>query len=170
MGYQLIEHIEVGAGGAASIEFTGIPQDGVSLVLTLSGRSPRAIDTTAITMTFNNSTTFDYTKRVLYGNGSGVSSTTQTVTSYVILPNMNAATSTGSTFSSREIHIPNYTSSIAKSFSMNSVSENNATSAYQNLLAGSWAGTAAITSIQIATFGYNFAQYSTASLYKITAD
>jgi hypothetical protein len=35
MGYQLIETIEVGSGGAASIEFTSIPQDGVQFLTTL---------------------------------------------------------------------------------------------------------------------------------------
>lgn len=165
---QLVSTVTVGAGGAASISFTGIPQDGTDLILALSGRSPRATDHTNITMTFNNSTSFNYVKRVLEGTGSGVSSTTQTATSYVVLSNMNAASSTANIFSNFQIYIPNYTSSTAKSFSRDHVSENNATLAYQEILAGSWAGTAAITSIQLATFSFNFSEGTVASLYKIT--
>ena len=39
MGMQLIEHIEVGSGGAASIEFTGIDQTGQDLLLKVSSRN-----------------------------------------------------------------------------------------------------------------------------------
>jgi len=36
---QLIERVEVGPGGAASIDFTNIPQDGAHLVVVASLRS-----------------------------------------------------------------------------------------------------------------------------------
>jgi hypothetical protein len=53
MGYQLIEHIEVGSGGAASIEFTGIPQDGVDLVLLASLRTDATGDLASISTKLN---------------------------------------------------------------------------------------------------------------------
>jgi len=67
------------------------------------------------------------------------------------------------------IYIPNYTSSNAKSASIDGVSENNATASYQTIDAFLWNDTSAITSITLTLSGGNFAQYSSASLYGVTA-
>ncbi len=71
------------------------------------------------------------------------------------------------TFANGEIYIPNYTASVNKSVSIDSVTENNATSAIAALDAGLWANTAAITSINLNGNNGNFVQYSTAYLYGI---
>ena len=39
MGMTLIETVEVGAGGASSIQFDSIPQDGIDLVIRMSARN-----------------------------------------------------------------------------------------------------------------------------------
>jgi hypothetical protein len=75
---------------------------------------------------------------------------------------------TANTFGNTSIYIPNYRSSAAKSFSVDAVTENNATLAYQNIQAGLWNNSAAITSISISFLsGGNWAQGSSASLYGI---
>ena len=56
-----------------------------------------------------------------------------------------------------------------ESVSVDSVQENNATEAYQTIVAGLWNDTSAITSMVIGNFGGGFAEHSSASLYGITA-
>jgi hypothetical protein len=164
MGYQLIETIEVGSGGAASIEFTSIPQDGVSLVVLCSLRVTNNSGESRIRL--NNSTT-GYSAILLYGDGSSAGSYS-TSSTYIQLGDTQYS-ATANTFASVQVTIPNYTSSSAKSTSSENVSENNGTLAYQNVVAGSWTGTAAIASLQILGSS-SFVQHSTASLYKVTAD
>ena len=80
MAYELIETIEVGAGGAASIEFTSIPQDGVDLVLVLSTRMDRATDWYSLYARINDDSTTAYSRKALSGDGSVVSSLVNDVT------------------------------------------------------------------------------------------
>jgi hypothetical protein len=163
MGYQLIETIEVPSGGAASIEFTGIPQDGVDLVLAFSGRG----DTTsqAVKIQPNSATTNLLTVR-LYGTGSSVVSLTDTS----IYAWTEQSSYTANTFSSNEIYFSNYAGATAKSISINGANENNATLAFADISAGSWNDTSAITSIKLLPTSGNLVEHSTASLYKVTAD
>lgn len=159
MTMQLISTITVGSGGAASIEFTGIPQDGTDLLVISSLR--HSVDNAGGTLSFNTGGTF--TRRRLLGTGSAASSDTATVDYQV-----NTSTSTASTFASGAIYVPNYTSGAAKSYSVDSVNENNASLANQSIIAGLWSETAAITSVTLTPGSGNFVQHSTASLYKIT--
>ena len=163
MTMTLVETLEVGAGGAASIEFASIPQDADDLLLQVSSRNTSTSN--ALYIYLNNDTTAtNYTYRYLMGTGSGVSSAT--ANSNIIALN-EPSSFTASTFSNTSLYLPNYGSSAAKSMSVDTVTENNATLSYQRLYASSWTGTSAITSLTI--YGSaDFAQYSTASLYKIT--
>lgn len=166
---ELIETITLGSS-AASIEFTSIPQDGTDLVLVLSGRITQNASYWQMEMQFNGDTGSNYAWRSLYGDGSGsVASTNSTTTSIRVgYVQANSASSLANTFNSQQIVIPNYASSAAKSTSSESVTENNSTSTRAWLAAGSWTGTSAITSIKLESAGFDFMQYSTASLYKIT--
>jgi hypothetical protein len=119
-----------------------------------------------MTLTFNGSTS-TYSSRILEGGDSVAVSSTGSSSSF----QMN---STGllytSTFANNEIYIPNYTSSNFKSVSIDSVSEaNQAGAVYQDMVAGLWSTTSAITSITLTSLstGNNFVQYSTATLYGI---
>jgi hypothetical protein len=165
MAMTLVETVTVGSGGAASITFSSIPQTGKDLVLLISPRSSNASLTVSTTIKFNASST-GYSGRYLYGSGSSAASSSYSTTQGY-LGDTNAASSTASTFSNVLAYIPNYTGSTAKSFSSDSVMENNATEAYQFIYASSWSGTDAITSIELSNFG-NFAQHSTASLYIVS--
>jgi hypothetical protein len=148
----------VGAGGAASITFSSIPQTFTDLVLVLSTRSTSGSD---LTMTFNANGT-GYSRRLLIGDGSTTISVAASNNFFAL--NGNSAY-TASTFGNNCITIPNYTGSGNKTLSTDGVNENNATTALQVFYAGLWSNTAAITSIELGAGAGNFAQFSTATLY-----
>ena len=170
MGMTLIEHIEVGSGGAASIEFTGIDQTGTDLVLMFSGRSTNtgSYPYGFVNIEFNGDQNGNYSYlRLRAQDGTVASATSQTKYRCEIglMPNASA---TANTFSSSETIISNYTSSTVKSISTNTVTENNATDAATEIVTNKWNGSA-LTSMSISTAS-NIEEYSTASLYIITAD
>ena len=157
---QVIEHIEL-ASAQSSITFSSIPQTFTDLYLTLSLRSGETGVTTA-TIDLNSTAP---TARYLRGNGATASSGTAPELLF------NGSTTTANTFSNAGVLIPNYTSSNQKSGSVDLVVENNSasTSVYQYIYALLWNVTSAVTSITI-TDDYNqFVQYSSATLYGITA-
>ena len=165
----LIETVTVGAGGAASIEFAAIPQDGSDLELVYSGRAALGSDIRGIDIVLNSDTGANYNRLRVYGDGSTVSSSGPHTDNNLEVGWINGAGTTANTFGSAKIYISNYTSSTAKSISSDAVTENNGTTAYATLFANSWSGTAAITSMTISTAG-DIAEHSTASLYKIKYD
>jgi len=111
MSYELIETVEVGAGGAASIEFTSIPQDGTDLVVLLSGRTTSGSNRADLEL---NGSTANFTRLRLTGNGSSVASGSHTNS---IFQGVSRASDTANTFGNTSIYISNYTSSNAKSIS-----------------------------------------------------
>ncbi len=166
MALQLIEIADYTVQSPqASIDFTSIPQGYTDLKLVISGRSNRsAQQADNLFITFNSNTS-SYSIRILMGNGSSASSATYSsrYASFAV----DAAGSTTNTFSSHEIYIPNYTGSNNKSYSVDSVSENNATAAQMDLLAGLWSNTSAITSISVLPEVSTWATNTTATLYGV---
>jgi hypothetical protein len=168
--YTLISSATVGAGGAANIEFTSIPATYTDLAIYLSIRSARAANQDPLRMQFN-STTTGYSYRQLYGGAAGGSIVTGSDLGSVAFAGISpAANNTANTFSSQWIYIPNYTASSNKSYSIDSVSENNASTYFQlDLIAQLWSNSAAISSIKLLSENAaNFVQYSTAYLYGIS--
>lgn len=166
--YTLISSVTVGSGGAANIEFVSIPATYTDLLLKYSVRTERTNDPgDEIFITFNNSGS-SYSGRYVRGYGTGVDSSTLS-SSYLNRNWASTNNATSNTFANQELYIPNYTSSNNKSVSLDSVSENNASSANTVLVAGLWSNSAAITSIKLVPeIGPNFVQYSTAYLYGIS--
>ena len=161
--YVLLEKITVGAAGASSVTFSGIPQTGYTdLKLVLSGRSTNAAITDNIVINLNGSAT-GFTSRCIYGSGAGAASISGTTSSGDVV----GATATASVFGNCELYLPNYLSANYKSFSVDSVTENNATSAYAELWAHLWSNTAAINSITVSLLSGTFVQYSTFYLYGV---
>ncbi len=166
-----IQTVTVGSGGAASIEFTNIPQTYTDLVIKASLRDTRTDSpVTDVALTFNNSAT-GYSMRMIYGDGSSAGSASSSGASRITGFYENTNQTTSNTFSNIEIYIPNYTSSNNKSVSIDGVAENNATTIYSSLVAGLWADSSAITSIKLvpAVGSLSYAQYSTATLYGVTS-
>jgi hypothetical protein len=161
--YILLESIALSAS-AASVSFKNIPQTGYTdLKIVVSARCDAA--NTAFKIRFNGLTT-NLSTRYLYGSGSAAASYTEGSNIYGY---ETASTYTANTFSNSEIYIPNYTSSNAKSVSVDAVTENNATTAEMALFAGLWNSTAAITSVELVSNTGNFIANSTFSLYGLAA-
>lgn len=169
MSMTLIQTVTVGAGGSASIEFGAggtIPQIYTDLFIQISARTNRAFTIDSLKVEFNGLTS-GLSNRELYGSGADTGSATGTTFKGGFTTGANA---TSNTFGSSSIYIPNYRSSNSKSGSIDGVSENNAQQAFQVIVASLWTGTAAITSIKLLPeVGTLFSQYSSASLYGITA-
>lgn len=162
--YVLLERIELNTT-ASSVTFDNIPQTGYTdLKIVHSARTSRSAYQESILLNFNGVTT-NRSNRRLYGTGSSVASTNDTL---MYGGQASGATATASTFGNSEIYIPNYTSSNFKSSSEDAVSENNSTNALSTLNANLWSSTAAITSITLTPEnGGSFQQYSTFALYGI---
>lgn len=161
--YVLLETITVGAAGASSVTFNNIPQTGYTdLVIKMSARGSSNVD--VINATFNGSTS-SFSNRYVQGDGSAAASGSSTR----FVGQVTGSSTTANTFANSEIYIPNYTSSANKSVSVDTVTEQNGTTAYTNLSATLWSVTSAITSITLTPGSGNFVQYSTFSLYGLAA-
>jgi len=166
MSLSLVSTVTVGSGGAASIDFTSIPQTGTDLLVVISGRTDEAYFISGIYPKINGTSGYPAgSMKLLYGTGSSAVSQSENFANRSFL---NGGNSTANTFGSVSFYFSNYASSLDKSVSADGVTENNATSAYQTITAGKYTTTSPITSLQLAPDGANFVQYSTASLYTIT--
>jgi hypothetical protein len=158
--YTLITSTTVGSGGAGTVVFSSIPSTYTDLAIKVSAAN------SAMWLKFNtDTTTGDYSARILRGNGATADSITNAVFGYYLFSGYSGASSV---FSSFDIYIPNYASSNQKSVSIDSVGEGNATTEYATLIAGLWNQTSAINQITFDGGGGTFAQYSTFSLYGIS--
>ena len=126
--FELIASYEVGAGGQSAIDFTSIPSTYTDLVVKCSLRSAYSgIDSALVT--FNNSGS-GYSYRSIWADGSTVASYNGSSQSFLQIQYMPGTAQTANTFLNAEFYIPNYANSVYKSASLDSVEENNATTAY----------------------------------------
>lgn len=160
--YEAIATVTVGSGGAATIQFTSIPATFTDLLIKLSGRTTHAALADSVYFTFNSSTS-NFSSRILYGDGGSASQFTQAR----YAGSQSGSTATASTFASIDLYIPNYAGSNNKSYSVDAVTENNGSTAYAYLAAGLWSDTTAISGITLTPNAGSFAQYSSATLYGI---
>jgi hypothetical protein len=160
-----IATVTVSSGGAATMAFTSIPSTYTDLCVKISARTNRTNIADSILASLNGSSA-NFTWRLLEGDGAGVYSVSG---STGLVGVATAANATASTFSNCEFYIPNYAGSTNKSISVDSVIEQNATTAYLDLNAVLWSNTAAINSITLSSSNSaDFVQYSTATLYGIS--
>jgi hypothetical protein len=160
--YSLIASSTVGAGGTSSISFSSIPQTYTDLLIKFSGRESTTEQN--VVLTFNGSSS-SFTSKLLYGNGSTAASVSYTDSRAL---NSNYSTAVSNAFSNGELYIPSYTSSNNKTWSSDTVQEDNISNpVYAFMYTGLWANTAAITSITLTADAAAFVQYTTAYLYGI---
>ena len=155
-------------GSVGSINFSSIPSTYTDLVLNFSTRSNAtdSADAFDTIIKFNNATT-NLNFLSVRGDGSGVNANALTDR---MLRTTDPSNYTASTFSNVSIYLPNYSnSSYNKSFSVDSVIENNATGSAQILIAGLWSQTTAINQLTLVPNAGSFVQYSTAYLYGIVS-
>lgn len=164
--YTLIETITVGAGGSASATFSTIPSTYKDLVIHVSARASTTSGNSNFFMYMNGVTGSSYAFRRIIATGSSVTTDTQTSQPWIefasISPNATA-TYGSNTFSTGEIWIPNYQSSVFKPVYGQYCGPNNGTQ-YQYIVAGLFSSTSAISSITLDGTD-NFVQHSTFSLY-----
>ena len=164
MSIELVETIEVGSGGAASITFSSITSGADHLLITLSARATADGDAVLF---FNGDTSYSsYNRQYLTGNGS---SAYAGAGNYPIIVPTGNNSDTANIFSINRIFIPHYTDSNNKMTTHYGGRENNATSTMMNHGFHSWSSSSAITSVTFTQLSGVFAQYSKASLYKISA-
>ena len=173
MGYGefLIGSVTVGSGGASTIDFSSIPSTYTDLCLKFSLRTDNSGSTyDEMKLTFNSSGGTAYSERVLYGTGAAVGSAGRSSQAYNQYGIVNGGGATTNAYGNGEIYIPNYAGGNNKSYSLDSVQETNATTAYIYLDAGLWANTSTINQITLAPINGaspKYTQYSTAYLYGI---
>jgi len=160
-----ISTVTVGSGGAATIDFTSIPQTYTvfKVVISVKTSGSGTAGSNALYFQINGAIT-NRTHKVIYGTGSAAASYAPT---NPYAGAMASAGVTASVFSSHEVYIPNYTSANNKSYSVDSVSEDNVTGCELDLTAGLWSQTTAISSLSFYPSAGSFVQYSTATLYGI---
>jgi hypothetical protein len=156
-----IQTIEVGASGASDLTFSNIPQIYDDLEVLISARNSSTQEHLVLTL---NGSISNFTGRYVNNSpGSGVYAR--------YLGNQTRAAYTANTFGNARAVISNYTSSLTKLISSETVAPNNATStgSWSIVFASNnWASSSAITSLTLTSeSGSNFAQYTTASLYGI---
>jgi hypothetical protein len=157
----LIARQTVGAGGAASITFSNIPQTFTDLKVVMSTRSS---GTSSVQIQFNGSASNRSNIRLYYSGTTPASFSGSDVFTY-----QNRGTYSGSTFDNSEIYIPNYRSSNFKCLSIDNVTETMASSIDNQLQAGLWSQTAAITSLGfVPDNSQTFVEFTEISLYGIS--
>ena len=160
----------------ASVTFNNIPQTFTDLAVLMSARSERPAGPDDIIAAYFNNTQTNYSDTRLYGLGSGAPGSDRLAKLVANSPGsrlfagISATTgATANTFGNSWFYIPNYTSSNFKSTISDGIAESNQTLSVQMFAAGLWSNTSAITSITFDSFyQYNWAQYSTFTLYGIT--
>jgi hypothetical protein len=147
----------------ANLDFTSIPSTYTDLVIKISARLDNT-STAYSTIQFNGSSA-SFSSRSFGGGGTGSAYTGTTPSNTAF--DSNSTNSTASTFCNAEIYIPNYAGSTYKSFSSDSVTENNGTVAYADLIAGLWSNTAAINRVTLVPPSGNYGIYTSAYLYGV---
>lgn len=162
--YQLISSVTVGAGGASSIDFTSIPATYTDLVLKASLRNGYTGDTADWVYLKLNNNTSSYSYRLLQANPPSVGSYNNTTQ---FIADIDTANATSNTFGNLEVYLPNYAGSNYKSYSIDAVTELNATGNILDLTTALWSNTTAINQITLTPRNSTLVQYSSAYLYGI---
>lgn len=163
----LIAATTVGAGGAASITFSAIPQTYTDLYVVFCLHANTAGTADQVFITYNGSaSSFSY--RYLTANGSSVSSSNGS--GDVKINAMQMATANGNftqMYGNAMMVIPNYTGSAHKVTTIDGIVElNTSLGGYLTIETAAWTTSTAITSITFTNSNaVNWTQYSTAYLY-----
>tara|TARA_R110000751_G_scaffold181447_1_gene288160 strand:+ start:14 stop:544 length:531 start_codon:yes stop_codon:yes gene_type:complete len=171
--FTVIDHTEIGVGGAASWTKSSIPSTYDHLLLKISSRSEGGTYYEQLNLQFNSDTGSNYSYTSIYAAGSTVYSGRGTTTVAIRNLYANGSSNTADAFGSINIWIPNYANaSNFKQAITNSVTASDSTTDWQWTLftgGGLWQSTAAISEVSVSPVAANdFAQYSTFTLYGVT--
>lgn len=157
----------------ATVDFTNIPQTYTDLVMTVHGRGAGAFSTVWALVTVNNdSSGTSYSRTVLKGDGSSLTSFRETnYAQLYTLDGFPGASVTANIFGVGVYYFPNYTNAnIFKNILSKSTTDING-SGQIIAMAGVWRNTAAINRISlfVASGNNTFVNGSTITLYGIKA-
>ena len=148
-----------------SVEFLSLPQTFTDLLLVVTGRSTQSTGQWTFVKIRPNGLTTNLTERALYGAGSGSVQSDANTSPNVFV---NSNNTTANTFSSCSVYFSNYTSTSPRSFSSESVTENNDTTALIWAGGGLWNDSAVMNNLTLTVDGHNWGIGSVLSLYGIT--
>ena len=162
---QHIETVTVGSGGAASITFSAIAADWTDLYVVASLRTAGGGKGTGLVVRYNGSTS-SYSSRRLYSYLTFAPASDTAIAQFIALE----SGATANSFANVGFYIPNYRSSEYKSASFDGVGDYNSSDVWIGIGSLLWSVTDPITSIALSVeSAANFAEFSSASLYGITA-
>lgn len=152
------------SSSAASVTFSSIPSGYKDLILKVSARSDRA-SVTGFFLFQINSITSGYSDTSLRGTGTQALSARNSTTTTSWGGYISGGSTTSNTFGSVEVYIPSYAASQNKPIGTFGASEDNATAANINAIAGLVPTTAAVSSLVLTSLGDNFVSGSSFQLY-----
>lgn len=161
---QPLQTIVVSGSSTSSITFSSIPQTYTDLVVKVSAQSSYNGGTLDYVYIAPNSAGSSCSATRIYGNGANAYSSRTTGYCLMGVPTVGG---TANVFSNNEIYFSNYTSSNYKSFVYDTTSEYNGSIEYNELCAGLYSSTSAITSLNLSFGGTYFSSGSKFSLYGI---
>jgi hypothetical protein len=132
------------------LTFSSIPQTYTDLVLRMSYRTDASGSFGSNpALRLNSDATANYGYTNIDGNGTSASSTTETSINALYMQSSDSSSNTANTFTSNEVYISNYTSTVCKQISQFKTAEQNATGAEMHVFASLYRGTSAISTILI---------------------
>lgn len=167
--YELIERVNVGAGGSSSISFSSIPSTYRHLQVRALHRATTGAGDGTVYMRFNGDSSSNYSSHRLYGYGSSAGGDSAVNATAVSAGQSMGATPSLQGFSAMITDVVDY-ANVSKYKTVRSLAGtdlNGDASGAVFFNSGNWRSTSAINSITITTNQTSFAQYSTFALYGI---
>lgn len=128
-----------------NISISNIPQTYTDLVVKISGRTDHSGTFGNLAMWMNNDGSSLYSTTNLYGSGTGVGSNRTSSTFPTGIGNISSGASTANIYTSSTIYIPNYSNTTTfKTATIETVAENNASTAYLSMHAFLYRSTNAV--------------------------
>ena len=168
--FEHIETVTVGAGGAASVTFSNIPQTYRHLQIRYVARSQVSTTDSNINLNFNSDTSANYAFHKLYANGSTAGSVAVTASTTIQGSDIPGNTAGANTYGAGVTDILDYTSTSKYKTVRTLSGQDRNGGGYVSLKSGLWISTSAISSITLQTqdgVSGSLMQYSTFSLYGI---
>ena len=158
------------AGGRSCLEFASIPQTYTDLLILYAARCNRSdLVADGVFLRFNSDlTAANYYNRRLIGSASG-SPSSDGGANYGGAGLTDAVLATSNMWGNSSVYVNNYSQNgWIKTWFADGVTENNGSSAYEQLAAGNWTNTVPVTNIRFyPEVGTLWNQYTTAYLYGI---
>lgn len=167
-GFEHIESVTVGSGGASSVTFSGIPQYYRHLQIRAIGRTTSGTYTNTY-IRFNGDSGSNYAFHQLYGNSASALSSSSTSQTQMLVLAQAGGSGLASTFGSAVIDILDYANTVKNKTvrSLTGIDQNYTGSiGLIELNSGLWMSTAPVASI-VLNPDSAFVQHSTFSLYGI---